>query len=235
MLVLGIFALYLLFIIGGNNNIKRILKLILINYLIFLVYIYNIILTTSIEVDIILFDGLIQIKEILIISEIILSILILLILQYCNYDKLLIIYLNILGILFLFESNDFILTFLSLELYNLTIYLLIGNTSSGLKYFILSCIFSTIFFLGLILIYNNFGVTNLQLIHILQYYDSLQSNIFIFIAILFKLGLFPFHQWLPDLYDNISSSYVIWLQIISKYALFIWLYNINMMFQSIMN
>lgn len=73
------------------------------------------------------------------------------------------------------------------------------------------------------------------MIHILQYYDSLQSNIFIFLAILFKLGLFPFHQWLPDLYDNISSSYVIWLQIISKYALFIWLYNINMMFQSLMN
>jgi NADH:ubiquinone oxidoreductase subunit 2 (subunit N) len=198
MLILGVFALYLLFIIGGNKNIKRILKFIIINYIIFLGYIYNIILTTSINIDLILFDGLIQIKEILIISEIILGVLILLILQYSNYDKLLIIYLNILGILYLFESNDFILTFLSLELYNLTIYLLIGNTSSGLKYFILSCIISTIFFLGLILIYNNFGLTNLQLIHILQYYDSLQSNIFIFIAILFKLGLFPFHQWLPD-------------------------------------
>jgi NADH:ubiquinone oxidoreductase subunit 2 (subunit N) len=233
MLTLGLFALYLLFIIGGNKNIKRILQLILINYLIFLIYILNI--STTIQIDLILFDGLIQIKEILIISEIILSILILIILQYCTYDKLLIIYLNILGIIFLFESNDFIITFLSLELYNITIYLLIGNSSSGLKYFILSCIFSTIFFLGLILIYNNFGLTNLQMIHILQYYDSLQSNIFIFLAILFKLGLFPFHQWLPDLYDNISSSYVIWLQIISKYALFIWLYNINLMFQSIMN
>ena len=184
MLTLGVFALYLLFVFGGNKNIKRILQLIILNYLIFLTYIYNI--TNNIQLDLILLDGLIQIKEILILSEIILSILILIILEYCNYDKLLIIYLNILGIIFLFESNDFILTFLSLELYNITIYLLIGNTSSGLKYFILSCIFSTIFFLGLILIYNNFGITNLQMIHILQYYESLQSNIFIFIAILFK-------------------------------------------------
>lgn len=86
MLTLGVFTLYLLFIIGGNKNVKRILELILINYLIFLVYVYS--LTNSIQIDLILFDGLIQIKEILIISEILLSILILIILQYCEYDKL---------------------------------------------------------------------------------------------------------------------------------------------------
>ena len=42
-------------------------------------YIYNITLTTNIQIDLILFDGLIQIKEILVISEIILTVLILLI------------------------------------------------------------------------------------------------------------------------------------------------------------
>lgn len=41
---------------------------------------------------------------------------------------------------------------------------------------------------------------------------------------MFKLGLFPFHQWTPDLYDGIETSLVVWLQIITKYTIFIWLY-----------
>jgi NADH-quinone oxidoreductase subunit N len=189
----------------------------------------------SLKSTLIIIDGLLEIKEVILVSEIILSILVLIILTYCEYDKLLIIWLNIIGIVLLLESNDLIITFVSLELYNITIYLLIGNSSSGLKYFILSCIFSTIFLLGLILAYNNFGNTQLEIIKLLQYYDSSKSNFFILLAILFKLGLFPFHQWLPDLYDNLTGSLIIWLQIISKYALFIWLYNINYLFQSLGN
>lgn len=230
MLILGIFPLYFSFIFGGNENIKRMIKLIQINYII-----QNIVILNTQKSTIIIIDGQLEIKEIILISEIILSILVLIILTYCEYDKLQIIWQNIIGIILLLESNDLIITFVSLELYNITIYLLIGNTSSGLKYFILSCIFSTIFLLGLIIIYNNFGNTQLEIIKLLQYYDPFKSNLFLLLAIQFKLGLFPFHQWLPDLYDNLTGSLIIWLQIISKYALFIWLYNINYLFQSLGN
>lgn len=219
MLLIGLLTIYILFLIGGSQNIKKIIKQILINYLVF-----NIQLNMN-HIDIILLDGLIQLNDIILMSEIILIIQILIILDfYSNLtDKLQILYTNILGIIFLFESNDWILTFVCLELYNLSIYLLIGKSSSGIKYFILSSIISTILLLGIILIYNNYGVTNYEYIKILEKYTN-TIQIFILLTIMFKLGLFPFHQWTPDLYDGLDTSLVVWLQIVTKYTIFIWLY-----------
>ncbi len=164
----------------------------------------------------------------ILINEIIVLILVLLIFRFVYQTQ--VQYTHILGILFLFESYDWILTFQAIELYNLSLYILIGKSSNGIKYFQLSSIISTILLLGIISFYANYGNTNYEQIYLFNEIEpqlapsSASLGYFqIGIAIMFKLGLFPFHMWAPDLYEGLETEQVIWLQVITKYTLLVWL------------
>ena len=60
---------------------------------------------------------------------------------------------NLYGLLVLVYSNDWLVAFISLELFNLTLYLLIGHKANGLKYLLLSSISSLILLLALYQLY----------------------------------------------------------------------------------
>ena len=44
------------------------------------------------------------------------------------------------------------------------------------------------------------------------------SMIFIFIGLLFKLGVFPFHSWIPDVYEGAPTPITMFLSVASKSA-----------------
>lgn len=65
----------------------------------------------------------------------------------------------------------------------------------------------------------------------MNYYKySILGYLLLLISIFFKLGIFPFHQWSPDLYAGISYILMIYIQIFIKYGILILLYNINLLF-----
>lgn len=121
--------------------------------------------------------------------------------------------------------------FINIELINLSLYLLIGNYTSGIKYFLLSSIVTTVFLIGITIIYSYYGTLNLDTILCMLHFKYAWYGFMLFLfTLFFKLGLFPFHQWSPDLYAGISYKYMMYIQLIIKYGILILLFNINFQF-----
>ena len=114
------------------------------------------------------------------------------------------------------SANDFLLFYISLELQSLCVYILLiqGNKdfqaiSAGIKYFLYSIISSAFFLFGLSLIYFTFGTCNFSNLGLLFSTNSIEfknsilcivAQIFILFSVFFKLGIVPFHGWVPTTY-----------------------------------
>jgi NADH-ubiquinone oxidoreductase chain 2 len=155
----------------------------------------------------------------------------------------LIILFIISGGIFLISTNDLITIFLSIELQSYGLYLLSTiyrnselSTSGGLIYFLLGGFSSSLILLGISFIYINSGTTNLDNIYVItsisniwdnsSWYKSNYINISLFIfsiGFLFKISAAPFHFWSPDVYDSIPTIVTIFVAIMAKISIFIFL------------
>jgi NADH-ubiquinone oxidoreductase chain 2 len=163
-----------------------------------------------------------------------------------NYAKeySLIVLFSTLGSLLLLSSSDLISMYLSIELQSFGVYILASlfrysesATSAGLKYFLLGGLSSCIILLGSGLIYAYTGLTNFENIYsLLSVYSNFDlSNvtigltlglILIIIGFLFKVAAAPLHNWSPDVYDDSPTIVTIWLTIMPKIAILIFLLEI---------
>lgn len=156
-----------------------------------------------------------------------------------TYNEIyLILQTNVLGISSLIASNDWLITIISWELFNLSLYLLVSLNSysesalsSSLKYFLLSALSTAFLLLGVSIIYYTVGSTNYDhiVISMQQLIQMGESNginmitigtIQILITILFKLSAAPLHNWAPDLYDGLHTNVTTWMIIIPKVTVF---------------
>lgn len=156
-----------------------------------------------------------------------------------TFEYTIIILFSFVGFIFLFIINDLLLFYIVFELSSLSLYILISfniqsniSINSGLKYYILGAISSSIILLGIAFLYGITGLTNFNDIINLLYFININdvygtviliSIIFIFIGLFFKLGLFPFHFWLPFIYSGISYKTMLFLFLIPKIS-FIFLF-----------
>ena len=199
---------------------------------------------------ILLFDGLLGINRIILLNEmqlLITSIFLLNITPLYNLYNLnknnriegeiyLILLGGLIGMILMINSKDWIITIQSLQLINIAIYFLLSlnknsekTLSGGFKYLLLSALASTLILLGIGYIYSITGSTNYDNIYIINSYlkDKLiLPFLLILIGIFFKLGSAPFHQWLPDLYDCLPLSLVLWLATLPKITLLAFQLNI---------
>lgn len=144
---------------------------------------------------------------------------------------------NLFGVFFLIYSNDWILTIISWELFNLTQYLLVSlrsDSESGLaaslKYFVLSALSTGFLLLGVCILYQKTGSLNYEIIETSIRELSILTNsnttkkqieiakVLIVVTQLFKLSAAPFYQWAPDLYENLETKITMWMIIIPKLA-----------------
>jgi len=144
------------------------------------------------------------------------------------FAYLLIIYTCILSLFIIMLSNNLFVIFLFIELVNLCIYCLIGlnnNSNSGIesayKYFIQSAFATIIGFFGASFIYFSTGTLLLNEISSLVYFNDINwltilGIYLIFSSIFFKLGLFPLHSWMPDVYQGALLITVVFISIIPK-------------------
>jgi len=149
--------------------------------------------------------------------------------------------MSLLGSSLLISSSDLISLYLSLELQSFALYILASiyrnsedALSASLKYFLLGSLSSCFILLGCSLIYSYTGMTSLDSIISLLYVfnnPSLQHSIllalvFIFIGFFFKVGAAPLHHWSPDVYDQSPSIITLWLTIMPKLALIIFIFGL---------
>jgi NADH-quinone oxidoreductase subunit N len=161
-----------------------------------------------------------------------------------SFEYIILILFAIFGLILLCSSNDLLTAYLSIEIQSLSFYLLaaykrnsIFSTESGLKYFILGALSSSLFLLGSSLIYGTIGATNFEDCKDLFFYvypeiSSLELNqilnvnllqfgfLFVTISLFFKLALAPFHIWSPDIYEGSLTSSTIFFAVIPKLSLF---------------
>ncbi len=126
------------------------------------------------------------------------------------------ILLATIGMVLVAYSTDLVMLFVAWELMSLPTYILVGfikkNPSSNeaaLKYFLFGALSSAIIIYGISISYGLTGSTNIG--EVIQGYSTLDPSLLplallsvgMFIAGFgFKMGLVPFHQWLPDTYEG---------------------------------
>ena len=119
------------------------------------------------------------------------------------------------GMSLMAASDDFLLTFLALEVLSISTYVLAGfkrhdahSNESALKYFLLGS-FATAFLLyGIALIYGSSGTTNYQAIRTVMHLQgsaqitAVAGLVLLIVGLGFKAALVPFHAWAPDVYEG---------------------------------
>ena len=135
----------------------------------------------------------------------------------------------ILGMHIMVSGNNFIVLYLGLEIFSLASVGLLAlnrdnvkSSEAAVKYFILSSLASGILLYGISFIY---GVTQQFDLHSIAQIVNLSHNslalfgiVLILVGLTFKLGLVPFHMWIPDAYEGGSLSFVIIIGSIAKLA-----------------
>jgi NADH-ubiquinone oxidoreductase chain 2 len=188
------------------------------------------------------FDGLFSINAQILSFELFITIFAGLILSILSLgfnlksETYLIVLTNILGCLLLLYSYDWVITLLSWELFNLTLYLLVSinyggsesSLSAALKYFLLSALSTGFFILGIFFIYIITGSTQYDGINLVLVYDNINPYLNIGFAlilgsILFKLAAAPLHSWAPDLYDATPMNITMYMMIIPKLSVLFFL------------
>jgi NADH-quinone oxidoreductase subunit N len=126
------------------------------------------------------------------------------------------ILLSAIGMVLVAYSTDLIMLFVAWELMSIPTYILAGfikkdpsSNEAALKYFLFGALASAIIIYGISIAYGLTGSTNIG--EVIQGFSTLESDmvplallaVAMFIAGFgFKMGLVPFHMWLPDAYEG---------------------------------
>lgn len=160
--------------------------------------------------------------------------------NYFKYEEIftfefgILLYFYLIGVYLLFLSSDFFSLYLGVELQSFVLYVLCAfkkdafSSEAGLKYFVLGAFSSGVLLFGISLIYGFTGSTNFDDIYSLFFPEfglPVSSNgfligfIFFSVGFLFKLGVFPFHMWVPDVYEGSPTIVTAVLAAISKFVI----------------
>nr|YP_009167048.1 NADH dehydrogenase subunit 2 [Pythium insidiosum]BAS30609.1 NADH dehydrogenase subunit 2 [Pythium insidiosum] len=244
--ILLILLLFGVFYKKNQNNekiliIKNLNTIIIYLLLIILLLIYNIDNTSATVMNgILIINNFTQyIKAILVITTIICFLIQkkYLIQQKINsFEINILLLISLLGLMVLISSNHFITVYLAIELQSLSFYILTASqkksvlsVEAALKYFILGSIASGFILFGSSIIYVMLGSLNFSNIFLIlsniNYFENidlligiLYGFIFIIIGVFFKIGVAPFHFWLPDVYEGAPNNITAFFAIVPKIA-----------------
>ncbi len=140
------------------------------------------------------------------------------------------------GFQFMVSSDNLILIFIGLETASLSLYTLIAmhnrsnSFEAAVKYFTMGALAAGFFTMGSAVLYGISG--SLELTQIATAIsDRLNETGIMFLllggaglllaAFAFKLSLFPFHTWVPDVYEGASAPLAGYMSVVPKIAAFV--------------
>lgn len=194
--------------------------------------------------DLILLDGIAVLSQCVIIIGAILFIFLFLSklrFQEFRYAEFFALYLfTIAGFQFMVSSDSLILIFVGLETASLSLYTMIAmhnkmtSIEASVKYFTMGALASGFFAFGSMIFYALTGTLDLSQISAVIVQENFLSSenyanyvfvltgfVFMFAAIGFKLSLFPYHVWVPDVYRGSTSAMAGFLSVVPKMAGFV--------------
>jgi NADH-quinone oxidoreductase subunit N len=125
---------------------------------------------------------------------------------------------SVLGMMFMAGAKDLFMIFLGLELMSISFYALAGinrkslkANEASLKYFLLGAFATGFIVYGIALIYGTAQSTSIEII--VGRFEDLSHNLLFITGVLlfligfsFKIAAFPFHMWVPDVYEGSSTT-----------------------------
>ena len=132
------------------------------------------------------------------------------------------------GMCLMASSADLVMLYLAIETTSIPLYILAGfltgdekSTESGFKYLLFGALTSAVLLYGFSLIYGFAGTTSVYELGIhFSNFDVLAVGVtFLVLAgLAFKVSLFPFHFWAPDVYEGSPTAVAGFLSTASKAA-----------------
>ena len=144
-----------------------------------------------------------------------------------------------LGMMVMISANSFLTIYVGLELLSLSLYAMVAmnrdsvrSIEAAMKYFVLGALASGFLLYGMSMIYGATG--SLELNRILEALVMKSANqtiltfgvVFVVAGLAFKLGVVPFHMWVPDVYDGAPTPVTMFIAGAAKIAAFAILFRI---------
>jgi len=141
--------------------------------------------------------------------------------------------LALLGQMVMISSGSMLTIYLGLELMSLSFYAMVAlrrehvvSTEAAMKYFVLGALASGLLLYGMSMIYGATGTLNLA--GVARATTGIGDNhmvlvfglVFLVAGLTFKLGVVPFHMWLPDVYQGAPTVVTLLLGAAPKLAAF---------------
>ena len=138
-----------------------------------------------------------------------------------------------LGMMVMISANHFLTLYLGLELLSLSLYAMVAlqrdsaiATEAAMKYFILGALASGLLLYGMSMLYGATG--SLELGAVAQAIQSGAADknllvfglVFVVSGLAFKLGVVPFHMWVPDVYHGAPTAMTMLIGSAPKLAAF---------------
>jgi NADH-quinone oxidoreductase subunit N len=139
----------------------------------------------------------------------------------------------LLGVMLLISANNLVTVYLGLELISLSSYALVAfdresrlGSEAAMKYFVLGSMASGMLLYGMSMIYGATGSMDLY-----QISEAITARpgddlmlvfglVFLIVGVAFKLGVVPFHMWIPDVYHGAPVAITLFISSVPKMAAF---------------
>lgn len=138
-----------------------------------------------------------------------------------------------LGMMVMISANHFLTLYIGLELLSLALYAMVAlqrdsarATEAAMKYFVLGALASGLLLYGISMIYGATGTLEISGVAQSIYHQAADKNVLVFglvfvvAGLAFKLGVVPFHMWIPDVYHGAPTSVTLMIATAPKLAAF---------------
>ena len=138
-----------------------------------------------------------------------------------------------LGMMVMISANHFLTLYLGLELLSLCLYAMVAlqresavATEAAMKYFVLGALASGMLLYGMSMVYGVTGQLDVNKVAtVIQ--QGVENRtvlvfglVFIVAGLAFKLGVVPFHMWIPDVYQGAPTAVTLFIGSAPKIAAF---------------
>ena len=141
--------------------------------------------------------------------------------------------LALLGMFVMISGNNFLVLYLGLELLTLASYALVAlrrdsavATEAAMKYFVLGALASGFLLYGLSMLYGATGTLDVSEVFAIIASGQIKHQVlvlgvvFVVCGLAFKLGVVPFHTWVPDVYQGAPTAVTLMIAGAPKLAAF---------------
>jgi NADH-quinone oxidoreductase subunit N len=139
----------------------------------------------------------------------------------------------LLGMFVMISANNFLVLYMGLELLTLSSYALVAlrrdhamSTEAAMKYFVLGALASGFLLYGLSMMYGATGSLDVNAVFKAIHSGRVNHQVLVFglvfvvSGLAFKLGVVPFHMWIPDVYQGAPTAVTLMIGGAPKLAAF---------------